>query len=491
MTFTNLAMPTNTPLHVTIRATNNAGLAIETSSEMFYVDDTPPVLVTKPKFNSNSGTSSTYDGYQWDPSVISLEWGFGDVGSSIVKHFITIKSHHEGNVPVDSIELGNQYTLKVSLKSEELLMNGDSYMATVTACNAAGLCTNENSSELLIDHTPPHAGKLNLPMKWSNENSNISVVWSGFVDTESDIRSYHIGVGQTYSGYELSNGMIEVAHVSSPQNTQTTNIQITRNLTADETIFLSIEVESNAGLRTSISKAAVLVMALNNMKSEGTLVLIKHSCDIHYCNKDCTCAVHGGKCDSVQTSSACVDLTGTSAVLPVTDVKMGVIGKHLQFSSSISCLSSNWKTTKGSSIKAVQRYEWSFGLYNATYGSGVFELDEPKWYDNGLRTSVTHCLSKEKHLLHRQKYVAYVRAWFSFNEFATYTSMPMTIDTSPPSVKKGSFIKDSDNTCNQDLEFTTSTDKVTACWDNVFTDQQSGVFKYRVYIGTWPGGNLY
>ena len=139
--------------------------------------------------------------------------------------------------------------------------------------------------------------------------------------------------------------------------------------------------------------------------------------------------------------------------------------------------------------QTVQRYEWSFGRFNATYGSGVFELNEPKWYDCGLRTSIIHCLPREKHFLQGQKYVAYVRVWFSFDEYATFASDPTVIDTSPPSVKTGVFIKDSDDTCEKDYEFTTSTNTITACWEGVFFDQMSGVSAYRVFIGTQPGGN--
>ena len=150
------------------------------------------------------------------------------------------------------MEVGNQNNLTIALAPDERLMNGDTYFAVVTACNAAGMCTHENSSEIVIDHTPPHIGNLQLPLKWSNVYSNVSVSWSGFVDAESDIGSYHIGIGQTYSGYELSNGIIDVAYST---NVQSVDVQITRNLVVGERIFISIDAENNAGLVSPIGKS--------------------------------------------------------------------------------------------------------------------------------------------------------------------------------------------------------------------------------------------
>ncbi|KAK3094006.1 hypothetical protein FSP39_022824 [Pinctada imbricata] len=139
--------------------------------------------------------------------------------------------------------------------------------------------------------------------------------------------------------------------------------------------------------------------------------------------------------------------------------------------------------------KDIKRYEWSFGLYGLPVGSGVFETDEPIWYDNGLDTSVIHCLVGDRFLSHNHKYVGYIRVWFTYTDYAEYSSAPMAVDSTPPSVRRGKFIQDSDAACSRDFEFQTTTDSITACWQNVFSDAQSGITKYTVFIGTQPGGD--
>ena len=91
LTFADLALPRNIPLYVTVRSTNKAGLVTETNSVKFIIDDTPPEIITKASFDLSKGTISTYDGYQWDPSVISVKWEFRDIESSIKSHFVTFK----------------------------------------------------------------------------------------------------------------------------------------------------------------------------------------------------------------------------------------------------------------------------------------------------------------------------------------------------------------------------------------------------------------
>lgn len=102
------------------------------------------------------------------------------------------------------------------LDKDHLLMDGDLYGASVTACNAASLCTTATASLLLVDSTPPTLGTFGNPLSWKKTQTNITshrdnitdinVVLLNFADAESGVIAYYITAGRKYNGDELSRG---------------------------------------------------------------------------------------------------------------------------------------------------------------------------------------------------------------------------------------------------------------------------------------------
>jgi len=71
----------------------------------------------------------------------------------------------------------------------------------------------------------------------------------------------------------------------------------------------------------------------------------------------------------------------------------------------------------------------------------------------------------------------------------TFTSAPMMVDHTPPQVRRGKSVIESDATCTKDFDYVNKKDfHVTACWDDVFRDSESGVVSYQVWMGTSPHG---
>ena len=66
-----------------------------------------------------------------------------------------------------------------------------------TACDHVGLCTVVSSSPSMIDSTPPQPGKVFVKFFNSiqSEEHNVVVKWDQFLDPESGIRGYEVGVG--------------------------------------------------------------------------------------------------------------------------------------------------------------------------------------------------------------------------------------------------------------------------------------------------------
>ncbi|XP_060084327.1 uncharacterized protein LOC132563603 [Ylistrum balloti] len=487
-------LPQKVPLSVEIRAYNYLNMSVISVSDSFIVDSTPPVLVAPPVLGTeNKGLNVSV---QFDPSLLTLKWKFVDEESPIVRQVVSVRTHHDGHSPVEDVYLSTETSLIITLDPPNWLVPGDIYIAIVTACNEAALCTRSTSNELLVDPTPPHLGGFLEPLSWHTPaDSNltgpfINMTVHGFKDIESGIKTYYVTVGDSYSGSEISEGVLTFPPSEVHSESESFQFVLTEYLQSGRRLVLSVWAENHAGLFSDIGRVTVTVIASDIKGTFGYLEILKHSCGAEYCNKDCTCAVVSQKCHTVNIDLDCTEHNQTHdddlriQILPGGKVK----GQALTASSA--CISANWTVTEAQRHN-IKRTEWSMGQLGMPVGTGVFDLLlEKVWYDIGQRTSVTHCLLGAKSLQHDTKYVVYVRAWTSTSDFIVFTSPSILTDNTPPSVKKGKYIVENSNgICSHDADFTIALDRLTACWSDVFTDAQSGIYTYRVALGTIPGGD--
>jgi len=230
--------------------------------------------------------------------------------------------------------------------------------------------------------------------------------------------------------------------------------------------------------------AKVTVETVASSGNQGIFLIEKHSCDLSYCTGDCTCAVVGKRCDKQSwNNSSCTENSANFTV----DVEFGISESNQTFSASSACLSTRWSIND--SRVHILRYEWSVGWMGYEAGVGIFDnLTEHVWYDVEKRSTFTYCLSRGKQLKHSNRYVTHIRAWTSPFSYSTFKSRSLTIDHTPPSIRRGKVVTESEELCRNDLDFSNSTDKIIICFRNVFTDQESGILKYVVKIGTHPQG---
>ena len=491
-----LNLPENTNLYVTVTGFNKNGQNASTSSQPFIIDSTAPNTLLKPSFYTNY-TRFEATTAQWDKSVLRLIWKFEDSQSPIVRHIVSLRTHHEGHTPVEHIELGQETKLTINLDEKHWLQNGDTYKAIVTACNAAGLCSSSESDDLLIDSTPPHLGGFKPAMTWQNfpngTNKVVSVVnltWYGFHDQESGIRKYYIGIGRTYTENELTNGLVEIDAVANNVD-MNASFSVNDGLLPDEKIVASIVAENNAGLKSRIGRVTLLALASSSSgksTANGRLELEKHSCDIHFCNKDCTCAVVGQVCTDVKTNITCNQLSVSLDHQQNISVRVygGMSNEPQNITASSSCLAGHWIVDEGEHL--IKRFEWTLGIKDMPYGDGIFDLiNERPWMDVGKFQNGVHCLSENRTFEHRIEYVLYVKAWFALDHYIIFESPPIMVDASPPAIKRGRFVIDSDATCKSDYDFIDWTDNMVACWDNVFNEGQGRIIYFTVGLGTRPG----
>ena len=349
--------------------------------------------------------------------------------------------------------------------------------------------------DILIDSTPPHLGGFKPPMSWQNflNGTNqvsciLNLTWYGFHDQESGIRKFYVSVGRTYTDNDLTNGLIEI---DSAANTKEHNasITLTDGLNPNEKIVASIIAENYAGLKSPIGRVTLLALASSsNILSSnvnGMLELEKHSCDIHFCNKDCTCAVVGKVCSEVQTNMTCHNMNISSENISVR-VYGGMAREAQNITASSACLAGHWYVDEGKQI--IKRFEWTLGIKGERYGEGIFDLiNERPWMDVGKLLNGIHCLPPNRSLEHSTEYLIYVKAWVEMDRYLIFTSPPIMVDHYPPASRSGRFVKDSDIWCKIDYDFIDWTDRIMACWDEVFNEGQGHIIYYVVGLGTQPG----
>ncbi|KAK7493739.1 hypothetical protein BaRGS_00015068, partial [Batillaria attramentaria] len=486
-----LALPVATSLYVTVHAKNPVGLVTTGVSDTFLVDTTPPEIVNVPKFLSPRDESPASS--QWDRSVLHLTWDFRDPDSTVVSHTVQIRSKVTGRFVTDPVILGADSELILTLDKDHLLLDGDIHWATVTACNAAGLCSTATSSELLVDSTPPVVGTFESPLTWTKSTTAsgdtvtvANITWTGFSDAESNVSVYHMLVGRTYNGEELSKGVITVPHDNTLQSQQL-ELRVTERVESGDVIYMSIWAENKMGLQSEITRMEFDVLKDNENGTSGWLVSVRHSCQVSYCTKECTCAPTGQVCKAVTTP--CEEIAPGRSERAQFEVA-GYIGLHSApqaFSASAKCLEGHWRLLTPTLLANISRFEWSFSLANTSAGEGVFDTqNEAVWRDVGRNMTAVLCLPGSRVLKSGMRYVLHVRTWISREEHVTFISDPVVVDHTPPQVKRGGAVMESDVDCGLDRDYVTTEPYLTACWDGVFRESQSQLAGFEVSIGTSP-----
>ena len=441
----------------------------------FIVDVSPPECMQPPQFDT---TLSLRPHTKFDGSVVSLSWSFNDVESPVWTHSVSLFTHHDGKVPMSRVLVGNVDHIVVSLSPNEQLKDGNRYVAKVDACNAAGLCTIAQSEEIIIDSSPPEIGGFVDLLSWQNvgENSLINLSWNGFDDAHSGITSYHIMISSSYSGSDISGGALTVPH-NETADVQQYTASLPGNIISDTMIYLTIWAENAVGLLSDTAKVGVFVL------DSGKLDIEKHSCDIHYCTKDCTCAVLHRTCTAAGISPNCSD----PPPLNLIELLDGTLNHFATVISSSTCLRALWKQVDMS--VPITRYQWTVGLKGEDPGVPIFDvIDDKVWHDVDLREESVYCLPGNGNLDQGQQFVYYIKAWHGFGNFSVYNSFGVVVDTTPTRVGSRT-VKEMDVTFSTELDFTTNTSVLYLDWTSVFRDAESGIDHFVMSVGMTPGGN--
>ena len=463
-----------------ITAFNNVGLWSSSVSKPFTIDVTPPSVVIRTHLTTYS---SLLPNTQFDGSYVSLSWKMTDDKTPMNHYTVSLMSHHDGEIPIENIHLGDITSVTLTLSDNNRLYDGTLYKAKVVGCNAAHLCSVSESEDFLVDSSPPLLGGFVEPMEWAHNGSGstLDIAWEGFVDPHSRIDRYHITVSSEYNGFDLSGGVITISH-NHLSYIQRSLVHLETHLQVDTKIYLSIWAQNMVGIMSDAAKASVFVLPQG--LDHGRLEIEKHSCDVHYCTLDCTCAVVNQKCVVDAIPPPCLGHNATDDALMVFD---GTFNSPISITPSTLCLPGYWMSNF--SISDITRYEWSVGMHGHDPGYGVFDVANDKiWFDVESYDRGIYCLPLDEHLRQGESYVFHVRVWHGFSNYTLFQSEGVLVDSTPPVIGYGKHVLDTDFNSYDEIDFTTRRKGIFSNWDNVFTDSETGIKEYYVAVGYTSGG---
>ncbi|XP_071964161.1 uncharacterized protein [Antedon mediterranea] len=512
----NFDLPLNTKIFVTVKAYNKVGLSVERTSDGFTVDVTTPQIIRSIEVSSRAG--SAVPSKQVFNSLLSVQWEFNDSESGIKRQYLSVFTHHDGDVDVPLTQIAGSeidYTF-----TDLALHDGSRYQVKVVACNGAELCTEMSTPEILVDSTAPTVGTFAVNtdhvadldrhqsgwMTWKQNspvNGVLNLAWLGFVDSHSGVSYYRFTVGSSYAASDLSpDGPIDVTPdnntvVADGDEVFTASIPVIGDIQSSVVLYISLWAVNGAGLSSLRAHSAFEVVS-SGVTNEGTLLLVRR-CSAYSCEGHCTCAPQNQVC-LPPANTHCQDITddpGTENIIVNDIIDLNLLTKDDQksdvnFTFSRCMLAATW-SVNGSSARQVERYEWSAGDFSSTskQPKGIFNAAvDQVWFDVGQETSAVLMLDKDKLLMPNLVYYFFIRAWFSPNSYAMYRSNGLVVDVRPPDVtsRTGIAVKEHINDNETvDTDFLTETDHVSVSWRYVFRDESGGISHYEVSLSTFPG----
>ncbi|XP_038050780.1 uncharacterized protein LOC119723938 isoform X2 [Patiria miniata] len=202
---------------ISVKAINTVGLITLKSYGAFTVDASPPLAGHVLDGNPANASANHRDrDFQEDRTVIRAFWeGFHDPHSAIVGY-----AWRAGTCSGCSDVIPEQHVgLDIYVTAENLnLVPGLTYYVTVTACNAADLCTSVTSDGVMVDDSPPIVGHVydggpgGGDISYQSSRLELRAHWWGFNDPHSGLSHYEWRAGTTPGAEDiLSSTRIELS----------------------------------------------------------------------------------------------------------------------------------------------------------------------------------------------------------------------------------------------------------------------------------------
>ncbi|PVD18248.1 hypothetical protein C0Q70_21774, partial [Pomacea canaliculata] len=205
--------------YTTVRALNNNGQAVQSTSDGFTVDREKPKLgLISLSSETNTSTLQMPEKvfYQQEPDALTARWTFGDADSIVKKLHFSVGSY-PGASDIKSItEVTVTETGEAALPSGriDLKTDGRPSILTLWAEDSVGLKTQLISPTVVVDTSPPDQGTVVCP-SFIQTHSQVECTWAGFEDLQSPITSFTFYMGTQPGLDDVIAPVIMEGHVTS------------------------------------------------------------------------------------------------------------------------------------------------------------------------------------------------------------------------------------------------------------------------------------
>ncbi|KAK6174798.1 hypothetical protein SNE40_013376 [Patella caerulea] len=182
----------------TVRGITNVGNVLESISDGFIVDTSPPTITINSLFEvtGQQNVSAGNKIYQSEVDSMSVNFKMVDNESGLEKMYYAVGTYPDGADTRPVTQLTTFLNGEGSLPVGEVrpATNGKPNIVTFWSENKVGIIGKTTSATLIVDTTPPVEGVVTCPT-YIQPHSSMKCTWDGFVDAESPIVEFSFGLG--------------------------------------------------------------------------------------------------------------------------------------------------------------------------------------------------------------------------------------------------------------------------------------------------------
>ncbi|KAK6192291.1 hypothetical protein SNE40_003784 [Patella caerulea] len=282
--------------YTTVRGITNNGHVLESVSDGFTVDISPPVI----KVNSISGVMEAEEGdniYQSEVDSIDIKWTIDDPQSGIYNMYYTVGTYPQGTdvkpiTPIQQLLTGNG-----SLPVRQIQPNTDGKpnIVTIWGENKVGLKGKAVSANLIVDSTPPSEGKVVCP-RYIQPHTSLKCSWSGFINIESPIVEFTFGLGSAEGLTDIINPVTLSGHAVNYRT------EVPGNVSYEHVYYTIITAKNSVGKTVSAVSDGITVDVTPPV--EGRVVELNTEYIINVTSELATRQLNPKSCDTIDECGA-------------------------------------------------------------------------------------------------------------------------------------------------------------------------------------------